>query len=507
MNNKKILNIVLIIGILLIMIGGTFAWLNYRSKNTALVLTVGDIKGMFVTVKPYQIKGTLDFADNYLDSEALVINVDATNNNINKAERFSLYFDISSIDTELKQSEYFKWKITKSTDNGSTYQEVANSYYINTETYGNFTNASVEEDLIIYSEEVPANTTNPYKYKVYIWLENDSSANQSNLSFNAELRASIQNQQQTSVPTFISTGAVLDNINSTYVQNATPGIDFSQSSSDTNGKGVYIVSSTQNDLNPIYYYRGAVDNNNVFFGGYCWKIVRTTSTGGIKMIYNGVPSNNSCGTGTTSQQYANIGCSAFNSYYDDPKYVGYTYDTNTDSTIKAFVESWYNTNLKTNYESYIDDTEFCIDREEHSISDNYTNYKPYNRYNTSSPDLSCKSEYTYNLKVGLLSLDEAMYAGGKDNNSTYYLNNNDDWWLLSPRSFSYGNAFVFVVSYSGFLGDVSVGNPYGARPVVSLKPGLTFEYGNGSGGNPYRFVSAMTAGANNGIRCYGGTDD
>lgn len=38
----------------------------------------------------------------------------------------------------------------------------------------------------------------------------------------------------------------------------------------------------------IYYYTGSNPNNNVLFGGYCWQIVRTTATDGVKMIYNGV---------------------------------------------------------------------------------------------------------------------------------------------------------------------------------------------------------------------------
>ena len=38
---------------------------------------------------------------------------------------------------------------------------------------------------------------------------------------------------------------------------------------------------------PVYYFNGIVQNNNVLFGGFCWKIVRTTDTGGIKLIYNG----------------------------------------------------------------------------------------------------------------------------------------------------------------------------------------------------------------------------
>ena len=87
---------------------------------------------------------------------------------------------------------------------------------------------------------------------------------------------------------------VMDNINSTYVHNSTPGINFSAISSDTNGKGIYTLSSTSSDAYPIMYYRGDVDNN-VLFGNFCWKVVRTTDTGGIKLIYNGNPVNNQCG--------------------------------------------------------------------------------------------------------------------------------------------------------------------------------------------------------------------
>lgn len=41
----------------------------------------------------------------------------------------------------------------------------------------------------------------------------------------------------------------------------------------------------------VYYYYGKAENNNVLFANYCWKIVRTTDTGGVKLLYNGVPSN------------------------------------------------------------------------------------------------------------------------------------------------------------------------------------------------------------------------
>ena len=100
--------------------------------------------------------------------------------------------------------------------------------------------------------------------------------------------------------------------------------------------GTYILNSTSNNANPIYYYRGAVTNNNVKFANFCWKMVRTTETGGIKLIYNGVPAEDgSCNnTGTASQ----IGTSAFNSTYTSPAYVGYMYGTVYTATSKTLTD-------------------------------------------------------------------------------------------------------------------------------------------------------------------------
>ncbi len=55
--------------------------------------------------------------------------------------------------------------------------------------------------------------------------------------------------------------------------------------------GVHSINKTSK--NPIYYYKGKA-NNNLIFAGYCWNIVRTTETGGVKIIYNGKAINNKC---------------------------------------------------------------------------------------------------------------------------------------------------------------------------------------------------------------------
>lgn len=89
--------------------------------------------------------------------------------------------------------------------------------------------------------------------------------------------------------------------------------------------GKYLIESTKNDNNPVYYYRGSVTDNNVIFANLCWKMVRTTDTGGVKLIYNGTPAvDGSCNNSGAASQ---IGVSAFNSKMTSPAHVGYMFGT------------------------------------------------------------------------------------------------------------------------------------------------------------------------------------
>ena len=99
----------------------------------------------------------------------------------------------------------------------------------------------------------------------------------------------------------IAEKAYMDNIKSEYVDFCN-GIKITQPTygfvydDDTkeyinlvngNGIGVYEMSSTKDNKYPIYYYRGEVENNYVIFANKCWRIVKTTETGGIKIVYSG----------------------------------------------------------------------------------------------------------------------------------------------------------------------------------------------------------------------------
>ena len=59
-----------------------------------------------------------------------------------------------------------------------------------------------------------------------------------------------------------------DSVNSTYVNNPTPGINFGTVSSYNNGKGLYSTSTNTQNNKPTYYFRGNVNNNYVKFGRY-----------------------------------------------------------------------------------------------------------------------------------------------------------------------------------------------------------------------------------------------
>ena len=78
------------------------------------------------------------------------------------------------------------------------------------------------------------------------------------------------------------------------------GIDFSAGLSSS--YGTYGLYRYRENGQPVYYFRGGNDasdsnvniRNHVIWAGFCWRIIRTTATGGVKMIYNGVPDNNTC---------------------------------------------------------------------------------------------------------------------------------------------------------------------------------------------------------------------
>ena len=77
-----------------------------------------------------------------------------------------------------------------------------------------------------------------------------------------------------------------------------------------------------------YYYTtdAILDKNNVIFAGQCWQMIRTTDTGGVKLLYNGEPEDGKC----LSTRGKHVGYSGYTTKKLNTSYyygTSYTYDS------------------------------------------------------------------------------------------------------------------------------------------------------------------------------------
>ena len=295
-----------------------------------------------------------------------------------------------------------------------------------------------------------------------------------------------------------------------------------------------LLASAEDDYGTSYYFRGAVTNNYVEFANKCWRIVRVSGDGSVKLILhndNTTKVANPCDAANNSASAAfarysgTTYTSAFNTNSNDNAYVGFKYGTVgasdyvsahaniNNSTILTNLETWYTNNLKT-YADTIADTVWCNDKT--NVTD--TSYDPWGwtpngygygknvtyygatqrlistngRTGGTGPSLKCNSGLSkINSKVGLITADELAYAGyaAALKNTTTYLQENatdTDWLSLSPSVFFSVYAFVWSVNGgSGDFGNYSVNSDGGVRPAISLIISTTISGGTGTSEDPY----------------------
>ena len=175
------------------------------------------------------------------------------------------------------------------------------------------------------------------------------------------------------------------------------GVDFSQRPT-TDNSGIYTMASTKDDEYPVHYYRGIIDNNNVLFAGFCWKMVRTTSTGGVKLIYNGIyDETNKCNNLDTATLMSE---SAFNTNYSSPADVGYMYGTryvyNSTGKSSKYILYLYSVSSDSNYYygdsvTYSNGTYTLTNSSQKTWSDNYSSLVGY--YTCRSTSTTCSTVY------------------------------------------------------------------------------------------------------------------
>ena len=520
-HSKKIIVILIIVLIILVGVASTYAWFTWSStNNTSLTMSIGELADVNFTTGNDISTNSLSPVFNYTDGEKTTFTI---RNKTDTEISYKILLNITSIADELKSSS-LKYKLL---NNNTVVAE------------GDFSNITSNSSTSIYNGTL-GNESASFTFYLYIDgnEENDLSMMGKSLSGNITVTAG-------DIPALITLNrlneiSIKNNGNGTLVVDNEHTPDFTTVSGN-NGtaisgntslgdgtKGIYVA---EDDLGTSYYFRGAVENNYVYFANYIWRIIRINGDGTIRMIYAGSsPYEN--GYDDSSSRYMDIGDSKFNTSTDDNTYVGYmtgtpnatTYDethsNTTDSTIKAFVDEWYSGAIfNQGFENYVADAIYCNDRsvveiEDLSLTGNGigaltgTGYGATKRNEIErKPSLIChqkNDKFTTNEEtdlgngkltypIGLITADEAAMAGvmafridGNGeliSNSNTYLYNGNSFWTMSPSIFDVNvHLMIFNIDH---IESYNIDNPeLAVRPVISLKYDAITS-GNGTLDNPF----------------------
>ena len=583
-SNKKTLTAILILLVMCTGISISYAFFKVASSNNNANTNVtinGAALCMSLQLNSNNITISNEYAVPISDSKALSSDTYKTSvtitNNCNTSQSFNLLLVPNSSNTmPIKALKYALVEEGVTPTSGTL---ISNEYLLD---------STIQKQLLAIKNETLKNgfsvgsgtvSSGTKTYNLYLWIDKDEGSLGNGSTMNKSLNAYLT----------LGSGSTIGDLKLDLYHTIE-----NRYNQDKTYLGLYNGEGAATYANPVYYYKGNVQNNNVLFAGFCWKIVRTTETGGVKIVYNGIQKNGSCNnTGTDSQ----IGRSAFNSSYNSPSYVGYMYnkvyaysdksmssesnivfgnsftyangtytlkdtktvatwssgyntinnnhytcmttgttcssiyyvyyadsesayyitltngksvndalnemlyadDVNTkDSTIKTYIDSWYESNLAS-YQDKLEDTVFCNYRSMNNESSNGWNPNggststilEFKNYNTNNQSLVCTNETDrfsmsnpkakLKYPIGLLSLPELSLSGY---GSSHYYNNGQYVWLASPSDFNDYNASVRV-TYSGGLTVSFVDNSGGVRPSVSIQPGTSFSSGDGSFTSPF----------------------
>ena len=219
-------------------------------------------------------------------------------------------------------------------------------------------------------------------YDLRLWLDSETTPEQGlNKTWKGKVVVTITASKE--LPTLLSKILGENNVNVSEPQ-TTPGAEISAENES-------VLASTEDDYGTSYYFRGAVENNYVEYANMCWRIVRVTGNGAIKLVlynYNGLTDTNTTPSSNTpcnvtgndfalARYEGDNYSSVLNPNYRDNAYVGLMYGTvnansyaaaqaNTNpSTILTNLNKWYTNVLskQANFkDSQLADTIWCNDK-------------------------------------------------------------------------------------------------------------------------------------------------
>ena len=507
---KKVMIYILVISLICV-VGVSYAFFTAGMSSETSTTVRADAGTMKIT---YSGGANINLAGIYPKDDVWATKtITVTGNNTTDAE---MYYKL----TLVVDSNTFK------TDDPLQYELVST----NTSTNGEIIPNISKKDITGTSIELGSghfvkanNAKHTYLLKIYYPRKATSQNANQGAAFSAHVEIT-----STKAPTVSNLAKVILANNEVKAPLTTPGAAISTADEA-------LLASAEDDYGTSYYFRGAVTNNYVEFANKCWRIVRVSGDGSVKLIlHNDNPTGaaNPCDAANNSASAAfarysgETYKSAFNEKTDDNAYLGFMYGAagatdyasthaNTNkSTILTNLETWYNNNIS-DYADKIADTVWCNDKT--IVKDTTYNPSSYGGNATglgfginktwygaaqrllstsgsaggTGPSLKCNGDLSkINSKLGLITADELAFAGyayGLENSTTYLQENATDtyWCSLSPGLFNGSYALVwYIIGSSGDFAHVYVFYTSGVRPSISLKS-TTNVTGNGTSEDPY----------------------
>jgi len=241
------------------------------------------------------------------------------------------------------------------------------------------------------------------------------------------------------------------------------------SSNNTSDESGLYSSTDTNSGKPTYYFRGNVTNNYVSFAGFTWKIIRINEDGTIRLILNSAANNKPYG---------------FNGKYNSYEKMYYS-----NSNAKIQVEDWYQIKIiDKGYDSYVATGKFCEQAKVKWLAACTSGNEIMVMRDQYIPNFKCETDGngkgSLDLKVGLITYDEVIHAGGgNSDNTNYYLRFVPDCWTMSPAGFEI-SSYGWVNFSMGSIGRLYNGASNSLRPVINLNANVLVT-GTGTSSDPY----------------------
>ena len=317
-SNKKLLTIITILLVLCTCISVSYAFFRVASSNNnanSSVTINGANLCMSLQLSSNNVTLSNEYAVPVSDAKALSSDVYKTEvtiqNNCGDNQSFNLLLVPNSSNT--MPIKALKYSLVEEGVTPTSGTLISNEYLLD---------STIQKQLLAIKNETLKNgfsvgsgtvSSETKTYSLYLWIDKDEGNLGNGSTMNKSLNAYLTLGSGSVIGTQLVKGGLYKTIENRYNE-------------DKTYLGLYTDDGSEDYTLPVYYYKGNVENNNVLFGGFCWKIVRTTETGGVKIVYNGIPFDDVNTSPIEQSSYTNISNDA-------------TYPYTFDSTSKTWVST------------------------------------------------------------------------------------------------------------------------------------------------------------------------